>query len=283
MFAAWLAILLLPLFVLSTELEPQRYVFSEDELNDINKRMGEIDKSWNLNHPAVLEFLERLYLHPELAEQPASAFLNPQPKAKRRRKRQPPPAASAGTLPAASAEDDEPSFVELPEPGFVELPEPPKPGDVVKAGTPLLLHCTCASGFEVGPSNTLPIEIPSAQAMNARCGATRVSIKLAPNPVRTMSFVPPKGSLTLDQIGDAMLRLPFSRGVAHSVREAGESVGERTYLLADPQAIPWAKVTRHHFSEPEGRTTRHVVGTPGGDLAELFLALQLVESAVHRV
>ena len=94
MFAAWLAILLLPLFVLGTELEPQRYVFSEDELNDINKRMGEIDKSWNLNHPAVLEFLERLYLHPELAEQPASAFLNPQPKAKRRRKRQPPQAAS---------------------------------------------------------------------------------------------------------------------------------------------------------------------------------------------
>ena len=226
-----------------------------------------LNRTGLLAEAPVLEFLRLLYEQPALAE---TLTLPPPLPAHRR-------ASSREGYTIA------PSFLQLPDPPTPGgLPEPPTPGGIVRKGSHLELHCACASGFEVGASNTLPIDLPSVQSMNARCAATRVSIKLAPNPVRTISFTPPPNSLTVDDVGDVLLRLPFSRGVVHPVKEAGSSIGERTYLLADPQAIPWAKVTRHHFSEPEARTSRHVLGTPGGDLAEFFLALQAAEHLALR-
>jgi len=227
-----------------------------------------LNRTGLLAEAPVLEFLRLLHDHPGLAETL-------------------PPPLPLRSHRAASREGYtiSPSFLQeqLPDPPTPGgLPEPPTPGGIVRKGSHLQLHCACASGFEVGASNTLPVDLPSVQSMNARCAATRVSIKMAPNPVRTISFTPPPNSLTVDEIGDVLLRLPFSRGVVHQVKEAGSSIGERTYLLADPQAIPWAKVTRHHFSEPEARTTRHVLGTPGGDLAELFFALQAAEHLALR-
>ena len=114
----------------------------------------------------------------------------------------------------------------------------------------------------MGPSNALPLEVPSVQAMNGRCAATKVVISLAPNRARLVSLTPPPRALTAQevrtrraeplplrwtlrltsccaQVGGDLLQCPFTRG-AQRGNDAGPPAPN--YLLADPQGLPWAKV-----------------------------------------
>jgi hypothetical protein len=75
-------------------------------------------------------------------------------------------------------------------------------------------------------------------------------------------------------VGADLLQCPFTRG-AQRGGDAGPPAP--SYLLADPQGLPWAKAVRHHFSDVEGRTSAHVMGVPGGDIGDFFLSLQAAE------
>ena len=97
-------------------------------------------------------------------------------------------------LPCSSEGSDNPSFV--------QLPDPPQPGGILHAGSRIDFKCACAEGFEVGMSNALPLEVPSVQAVNARCAATKLTISLAPNPARLVSLTPPPGALTAQEARD---------------------------------------------------------------------------------
>ena len=203
------------------------------------------------------------------------------------------PALVAARLNATAAG---PSSASDAEPSLLQLPDPPLPGGIVPAKTSFNLGCACADGFEAAPSLTLPLHVPSVQALNARCAATKVHIRGAPNPARAVSFVPPPNALTARQVGDELLRLPFTRGEASgtggATGAAGISAGGGSegangdgdesseganVFTADAQGIPWAKATRHHLSDVEGRTAARVMGVPGGDVAEFFFALQAAE------
>ena len=83
---------------------------------------------------------------------------------------------------------------------MLQLPDPPLPGGIIRERTRLDLKCSCAEGFEVGPSNALPLEVPSVQSMNGRCAATKLVISLAPNPARAISLTPPPRALTAQEV-----------------------------------------------------------------------------------
>ena len=116
------------------------------------------------------------------------------------------------------------------EPSLLQLPDPPPAGGTVRARTRFGLRCACADGFEAAPSATLPLHVPSVQALNARCAATKVHIRGAPNPARAVSFVPPANVLTARQVGDELLRLPFTRGSVRGTEgvEGAESTATPT-------------------------------------------------------
>jgi len=157
---------------------------------------------------------------------------------------------------------------------LLQLPEPPLPGNVVASGSTLTMQCSCAAGLELGPSHTLALELPSTHAPSARCAATKLRIALSPSPAAA-TISPTATTLTAEQVGAVLLRLPFTRG-----RVRGPVPLENRQplpLLADAQGLSWAKLTLHHFSDVEARTDVPVMGTPGGDLAEFFFMVQAAE------
>ena len=134
---------------------------------------------------------------------------------------------------------------------LLQLPEPPLPGNVVASGSTLTMQCSCAAGLELGPSHTLALELPSTHAPSARCAATKLRIALSPSPAAA-TISPTATTLTAEQVGAVLLRLPFTRG-----RVRGPAPLESRQplpLLADAQGLSWAKLTLHHFSDVEART-----------------------------
>ena len=94
---------------------------------------------------------------------------------------------------------------------LLQLPEPPLPGNVVASGSTLTMQCSCAAGLELGPSHTLALELPSTHAPSARCAATKLRIALSPSPAAA-AISPTATTLTAEQVGAVLLRLPFTRG-----------------------------------------------------------------------
>ena len=106
---------------------------------------------------------------------------------------------------------------------LLQLPEPPLPGNVVASGSTLTMQCSCAAGLELGPSHTLALELPSTHAPSARCAATKLRIALSPSPAAA-TISPTATTLTAEQVGAVLLRLPFTRG---RVRGRGARVALR--------------------------------------------------------
>eukprot|EP00300_Choanocystis_sp_HF-7_P027091 c32154_g1_i1.p1 GENE.c32154_g1_i1~~c32154_g1_i1.p1 ORF type:complete len:405 (-),score=76.25 c32154_g1_i1:38-1252(-) len=83
------------------------------------------------------------------------------------------------------------------------------------------------------------------------------------------------------------MEIPFGKCAATEVTIAmkedgtGMSPDNVRKAFGNPLRAKWAKVKYHHFSDISGRTEAHILGIPGGDMAEFINALDAMEEMTN--
>ena len=111
-----------------------------------------------------------------------------------------------------------------------------------------MLRCQCAE--DVKRSNVLPINLPLSS-----CASNLAHVK---------RIYTPGCSVSDNQVCNQQLA----------------ALDTRVRRYFEPQLAwrsHWSRVSEHHFSDFSGATHQPILGTPGGDLAELVVALAIYE------